>query len=83
MPPSPRWTEPSVAIVPIEYSRSGVTSSPSSRCPTTNTRCSGSRSAASMAFSVCGRPAEIGRLIPGNNTPLRIGMMGRVFDMAL
>src|SRR5688572_5352063 len=56
-------------------------SSPSSRWATANTRCSGSRSAASMARSVCGRAAVMGRLIPGNRTALRIGTIGRFFAM--
>ena len=39
------------------------------------------RIAASTAFSVWGRAAVMGRLIPGNRTALRIGMIGSVLDM--
>src|SRR5262245_50996936 len=68
-------------MVPIAYRLSGPTSSASSRWVTANTRCSGSRNATSIARSVCGRPAVMGRLMPGNSTAFRIGMMGRVFDI--
>src|ERR1044071_9387885 len=68
-------------MVPIAYRLCGLTSSASSRWVTANTRCSGSRIATSIARSVCGRPAVMGRLIPGNSTAFRIGMMGRVFDI--